>query len=193
MNIQLVAVLIQEGSRFLSGWLKSRTITRTETTIESESPKVTLKQSSDVQAAGIPTGCIPCSISHYGTCTGLLNEAMRFARSDGLGSPEVIDRVNMCIDELNAMERVDLRPEMIVTLPEWEKNLADKALIQSRSLRHGLENLSDSGQLEHLAAETQSVRQDIGRAWFQSKLAKMTPKEQAEIQERVILKLKEGT
>lgn len=118
----------------------------------------------------IATACIPCAIGHYGTCSGLLNEAMRFAKKDGISSSEVIDRMNMCLDELNTMERVDLRSERIADLPEWEKGLANKALDDSRSLRHGLEGLGRVDDLEKLAARTQTTRNDIGREWFKQKL-----------------------
>jgi len=121
----------------------------------------------------VATACIPCAMGHYGTCSGLLNEAMRFAKKEGIDSGEVIDRVNMCMDELNAMERVDLRPELIADLSRWEKELANKALTRSRSLRHGLENLGNVDDLERLAATTQTIRNEIGRDWFKRRLASM--------------------
>lgn len=135
------------------------------------------------KATSIASGCIPCSIGHLGTCSGLLNEAMRFARKDGLESDEVIERVSMCMDELNALERVDLRPEMIHSLPEWEKTLAEAALGLSRILRHELEQLSDVSMLEKISAETQTTRQEIGKAWHKGRLSRMMP-EQREIVER---------
>ena len=111
-----------------------------------------------------------CAIGHFGTCSGLLNEAMRFANKDGISSSEVIDRVNICLDELNALERVDLRPQLIINLPPWEKDLANKALVESRSTRHGLEKISTVEDLEKVTAETQEARQDIGRTWFKQKI-----------------------
>jgi hypothetical protein len=125
-------------------------------------------------------------MGHYGTCTGILNEAMRFARGGDISNPEVIDRVNMCMDELNSMERVDLRPEMTVQLSGWEKELADQALIDSRAIRHTLENLKSVDELESVAAKTQTSRQEIGRKWFQSKLKNMSPEEKSAMQKRVL-------
>lgn len=129
-------------------------------------PKITREYTTQA-----PTGCIPCSVGHLGTCSGLLNEAMRFARKDGLSSPEVADRVNMCLDELNSMERVDLRPEKVVALPAGDKALADRALLTSRELRHDLENLSGVDHLEKVAAKTQTTRNEIGREWMTRKFA----------------------
>jgi hypothetical protein len=122
------------------------------------------------KATEIPTGCVPCAIGHFGTCSGLLNEAMRFAHGDGIASGEVIDRVNMCMDELNAMERVDLRPEMIASLPRRQKKIAESALSESRQLRHRLEGIRTADELEQVAANTQTVRREIGRAWYQERL-----------------------
>ena len=48
----------------------------------------------EARGSDIATGCVPCAIGHFGTCAGLLNEAMRFALKDGLESNEVLDRIN---------------------------------------------------------------------------------------------------
>lgn len=126
------------------------------------------------KAKSIASGCIPCSLGHFSTCSGLLNEAMRFALKEGM-SGEVNDRVNMCVDELNALERVDLRPEMTTELTGWEKELAIKTLNTSRSIRHGLEGLTTVEDLEKAAANTQINRKEIGREWFQHKTASLPP------------------
>jgi len=137
------------------------------------------------KATGIATGCIPCSIGHLGTCSGLLNEAMRFARKDGVQSDEVIKRVNMCLDELNALERVDLRPEMIHDLPDWEKPMAEKALDLSRSLRHDLEQVPDLSMLEGISAKTQTTRNEIGKSWFKERFTRMTPEQQRLVEDKL--------
>jgi len=155
-----------------------------ETQGELESAEVVTPAPSE-QATGIATGCVPCSIGHLGTCSGLLNEAMRFARKDGVESDEVINRANMCLDELNALERVDLRPELIVGLPDWEKTLAEKALDLSRSLRHDLEGLSTVQELEAVAARTQGTRQEIGSGWFRERLSRMTPEQKVIVERKI--------
>ena len=95
----------------------------------------------------------------------------------------------MCLDELNTMERVDLRPEMIAALPEWEKELANKALVTSRGIRHTLEGIKTPADLEQAAATTQTIRTEIGRRWFKEKMQRMSPEDKAEIQKRVMEKL----
>jgi len=124
----------------------------------------------------VATGCVPCSISHFGTCAGLLSEAMRFARKDGLDSNEVLDRINKSLDELNALERVDLDSEKIYYLPTEEKDIAAKSLNASRATRHALESLTTVDDLEKVTADVQTVRKDIGRDWYRYRLSKI-PKE----------------
>jgi hypothetical protein len=148
---------------------------------ESVSEEARTPSATREKATSIASGCIPCSIGHLGTCSGLLNEAMRFARKDGVQSEEVINRVNMCLDELNALERVDLRPEMIHDLPDWEKPMAEKALDLSRSLRHDLEQVPDLSILEGISAKTQTTRNEIGKSWFKERFLRMTPEQQKSI------------
>jgi len=193
MNIQVVALLVQEGSKVLTQLLQMRpprsatpeAPTPTPITLETSNAEPaassTLETRDKNKATSIVAGCVPCALGHLGTCTGLLNEAMRFARSDGVASTEVIQRANMCLDELNAMERVDLRPEMIANLPEWEKEIANKALDQSRATRHGLEGLSSIDGLEKTAADMQTARQAIGVSWFKQKIPHMTPDEKTDL------------
>lgn len=193
MDKETLAVIIQEGSRVISMLMRNRDLfsSSPSSVDEQAAPEPASGHAAVVQteqtrkATAIATGCVPCSLGHLGTCTGLLNEAMRFARTDGVGSDEVISRVNMCMDELNALERVDLRPEMLQDLPPWEKDLAEKALALSRSVRHGLEGISDVNTLETVAAQTQTSRQEIGRAYFKERLSRMTPEQQQQVKQEL--------
>lgn len=192
MDAQIVAIIIQEGGRIVSEYLRSqphqsKTIHLTK--VEEVAPISPTELQKPLKASEVATGCVPCSIGHLGTCSGLLNEAVRFANKDGMDSNEVIDRVNMCLDELNTMERVDLRPELITQLPDWEKELAHKALQASRGTRHQLESLKTTGDLEIVAAATQTIRSEVGRAWFKEKLRGMSPEDKEEINKRMMQKL----
>jgi hypothetical protein len=84
-----------------------------------------------------------------------------------------------------------LRPEMTVQLTGWEKELAEKALTESRQIRHQLEGLKDINELEATAAKTQSTRKEIGREWFQKKLQTLNPDDKEEIKRRVLAKIEE--
>lgn len=192
MNHNTLAIIIQEGGKIVTELLRNRVLlfpqsepTREEPPMQEPEPEHTPAAETSDKATAIATGCVPCSIGHIGTCSGLLNEAMRFARKDGIESDEVINRVNMCMDELNSLERVDLRPEMIHALPEWEKSLAEQALNLSRSLRHELEGLSDVPALEKICATTQTTRQHIGRTWMRERLQRMPPEQREKVEEEL--------
>jgi len=189
MDRNIVAIIVQESSKLVSEMLRTRAPKRPPSL---ETPHYEVLYESppeEEKATSIEAGCVPCAIGHLGTCSGLLAESLRFGRKDGIDSGEVIDRANLCLDELNAMERVDLRPELIAGLPEWEKKLANQALDESRAVRHGLEGLSTVEDLEKVAARIQTARQEIGRNWFKEKLTKMPKEEKSELVEKTIEKL----
>jgi len=127
------------------------------------------------QAENIATACIPCCLGHFSTSSGLLNECVRF-KDDGITSNEVLDRVAKVLAEQNALERVDLTPEMIAQSPEWEREMAERALKQSRSLRHKLENLQSMADIEQAAAETAAFYRKLNREWFQKRLTRRSGK-----------------
>jgi len=190
------AYIAEEGGKVLSNIVKlamSRSRRGTtasegekETPVSEKPTPMTQEAIISTEKGDISTACIPCAMGHYGTCSGLLNEAMRFAKKEGIASGEVIDRINICMDELNAMERVDLRPELIVDLAAWEKELANKALTGSRSLRHGLESLGNVDDLERVAATTQTIRNELGREWFKHRLSSMSKEDKAETVEKAL-------
>ena len=199
MKVEILAVLIQEGTKLCSELLRLRSHSPKRTK-DYQSPISPPAESQEIieetptgenKATSVEAGCVPCSIGHLGTCVGVTNEANRFAKKDGIASKEVIDRVNICIDELNALERIDLRPEMIAGLPTWEKGLADAALLVSRETRHSLESLSSAGELESVAAKLQTSRQQIGREWFKQRLARMSPEEKEKLTKKAMEKLEE--
>ena len=194
MRREIIALIIQEGGRFCSELIRNRhrkqaVVEYPPTTVAEEPFETAVKE--EEKAGEIATACVPCAIGHYGTCSGLLNESVRFAKKEGMGSSEVIDRVNMCLDELNVMERVDLRSELTIDLPPWEKELADKALMESRNTRHALEALTNANDLERATAKLQTTRNEIGREWFKKKLAKMPKEEKTKLAEKAIEKLGE--
>lgn len=195
MNTETLAVIIQETSRLIGMLIRNKDAFQApashQLTGESAGQEPMVLTEHSQKATAIATGCIPCSLGHLGTCTGLLNEAMRFARTDGVGSDEVISRINMCMDELNALERVDLRPEMIQDLNSWEKGLAEQALTLSRSLRHQLEGISDVNTLESIAAHTQTSRQEIGRTWFRERLSRLPPEQQQQVKTELERRVRE--
>lgn len=195
MKSEVIAVIVQEGSRFISELIRTRprkvvSLTQQAAIILPEEPPGDLEETpQENKATAVATGCLPCSLGHLGTCSGLMAESLRFGRKDGIQSDEVISRINLCLDELNSLERVDLRPEQMINLPDGEKELANKALLESRNARHQLESISTVEELERVAADIQSARQSIGQEWFKQRLAKMPKEEKAKLAQKAIERL----
>lgn len=204
MDRQTVAFIIQEGSKFITELIRTRVpkrtgaITRQPVVVEEQAQEVaeettTTTTAKEEKASSIASGCVPCSLGHLSVCSGIINEAMRFARSDGIESNEVIDRVTHCLQELNSLEREDLTPEMTINLPSWEKELALEALKTSRATRHLLEGATTVDDLEKAAANTQTANTQIARKWFKQRLKNMSKGQKEELAEKAIEKLEEVT
>lgn len=117
----------------------------------------------------VTSACVPCAIGHFSTSARLLDEAIRF-KKDGLTSPQVLNDISAVLGEQNALERIDLTPEKILTLPEWERGMADLALERSRELRHKLESIQSMEELEGLAANTEEFYKQLNREWLSKRL-----------------------
>lgn len=211
MKKQVLAVIIQEGTRVLSEVLKTN-IHRKVTSIEmpavieppplevppSDTPKeyrqpVQATSAKENTATSIKSGCVPCAVGHVGVCSGLLKEAVRFARDEGVASESVLDRTGICLDELNAMERVDMSPAMLKDLPPDEREIADRVLVVSRRARHAIESLASPGSsvrdLEDVAAELETTRKEIWRDFVKVRTDKMDlSQEQKDLVEKTVIK-----
>ena len=200
MDRQTLALIVQEGGRFITEIIRNRPRKRPVTVrpsvaveVEEQYPETakTATVPEKGKASSIESGCVPCSLGHLSICSGVINEAMRFGRSDGMDSNEVIDRVSHCIQELNALEREDLTSEMIIDLPPWEKEIAVEALETRRATRHLLERIISIDELEKVAAKTQTAYTQISRKWFKERVARMPQEEKAKLTEKAIEKLEE--
>jgi len=118
---------------------------------------------------GVKSACVVCAIGHFVTSSKFLNEAVRF-KKDGLASPQVLDDIAEAIGEQNALERIDLTPAKIETLPEWEKEMAEGALEKSRELRHRLETVANMIDLQKIAVETEEYFRYLNREWASKRL-----------------------
>lgn len=132
----------------------------------------------------VATACVACAVGHFSTSAGLLNEALRF-KHEGITSNEILDRIAKALEEQNTLERVDLAPEKIQSSPQWERELAEEALLQSRRLRHNLENLQNIGQLEQLGADSEGVYKKLFREWFKRRFAHLGPEKAQRIADEV--------
>jgi len=118
----------------------------------------------------IATACVPCALGHFSRSAGALEEAMRF-KDRGLTSNEILDRVGGVLKEQNTLERHDLTPEKLLRSPQWEREIAEEALVESRRIRHVLEGLETMEQLEEVAAETAAFYRKLNREWFKRRFA----------------------
>jgi len=125
-------------------------------------PKVeyVVKTEKDLSPEKIKKGvsCLPCSRDHVSTASAVLNEALRFARKEDMGHVEVQRRIGMALDELNAMERIDLAAESIEGLAGQEKEVAIEAANDSRNLRHAITAIKTPDDLQKVAAKAANVR-----------------------------------
>ncbi|MBA7661942.1 hypothetical protein ES703_69962 [subsurface metagenome] len=135
-------------------------------------PTITQEPETVARQETVATACVPCALGHFSTSAGLLNEAVRF-KGEGMTSNEILDRLAKTLAELNALERVDLTPEKIRSAPDWERDIAEEALRQSRSLRHRLENIESIEELEAAAADTEGYYRELNRVWWKQRFAKL--------------------
>jgi hypothetical protein len=177
MNSETLAILLQQGGKFVSQLLMIAPRKRAAT--EEPQPITTPTEPQGTAEEGVEkriekgTACLPCVNSHMHACVGLLNEASRFAKKEGI-SDEVIRRTDGCLGEIVAAERIDLAPENVVSLPPEEKKIADYASKELREIRHSLEGLSNAEELEQIAARTAQLQHYVGSAWLKHRLSAMS-------------------
>lgn len=184
MSPDIRSILLEEGSKMVTQLVKAPRH-KVESQSQVETPEDALERiyGSKKADSGVPSGelpisepkadvasaCLPCSLGHFSVSTGMLNEAVRF-KVEGITSNEVLDRIAKTLEELNALERVDLSPDKIEVLPPWEKDLAYKVLLKSRELRHRVESIKSMADLESIAAETDRFYKRLNSEWFKQKL-----------------------
>ena len=132
---------------------------------------ITLEPEAAPPQETVATACIPCCLGHFSVSAGLLNEAVRF-KGEGITSNEISDRIAKVLEEQNTLERVDLTPEKLQSAPDWERDIAEEALQQSRSLRHRLETFKGIKDLEQAAADTTGYYRRLNREWWKRRFAK---------------------
>jgi len=179
MNRQIIALVLQEGGKLVSEFLSMRSpkrhaeaqpqVTYIAATTEPEAQEKPPADTDTKIKEGV--ACLPCTNSHLHTCRGLLDEAVRMSH-DGL-TPEAMERVDKCLGEIAAAERIDLAPENINALPPDEGKIAHFAAKEIRDIRHGLEGVSSPAQLEQLAVKTTNLQKQVGSEWFKLRLSKM--------------------
>lgn len=132
----------------------------------------------------VATACVPCALGHFSRSAGALNEAVRF-KNEGITSNEILDRIACVLEEQNTLERFDLTPEKLQRTPQWEREIAEEALQQSRKLRHRLEGIETVEQLGQAAAETATFYKKMNRQWYRGRFSHLGGEKAEAISQRV--------
>ncbi len=117
----------------------------------------------------VSTACLSCSRAHLAAVAGALNEALRFAREDGVGDSEAVQRVNLAENEITIMERIDLSPAKIAATSPAERAVVEAFLPRIRSLRQKISNITTLQDLETAAVEAEILANNLRLAHLQSK------------------------
>jgi len=107
--------------------------------------------------SSVATQCRLCQEDHLAGAAGSLKEALRFARTEGINSPEVLKRLAKVKEELVTMERYDYAPEEIQKVTPAEREVIRKYLPQTRELRHDVGLISSVQDLEKTAAKAGEI------------------------------------
>lgn len=141
------------------------------TTVHSSSQKLP----ETAQKVEVGTACLACSRSHLSTVSGALNESLRFAREQGLTSPEVQKRLMMAEDEINIMERIDLSAEALQKSPPEEAEVAREYLPRIRKLRQDMGQIVSVDELEKTASDASVLGQEFRLRALQLKGVDLNP------------------
>lgn len=180
MDINVVRTALVEGGNLIFK-LVSMTRKPPEVTIEAESPeeafnriygqlptpgeRLKLKTAQkameavekEIKKASVGTACIPCGYHHITTSAAALGEALRFARKDGINSPEVIRRFEIATEECDIAERIDFAPTEVEKASANEKEFLREFIPKMRDYRHQSDQISTIDDLERVAALGQNL------------------------------------
>ena len=161
-------------------------------------PTITQEPETVAKQEDAGTACDICSLDHISTCAGILEEANRFARREGIDSPEVIRKISICRQQLNALERDDANPQKLVELPPIERKIMERILPKEGKLRHRLNEIVSLETLEQVTAEAQSLSDEFQTSTFRLQLVRRLAKnkirnEKPEISDRGLNELVEAS
>ena len=130
---------------------------------EPEAPSKIVTEVAPVETEHAETGtaCLSCSRSHLSTVSGAITESLRFARTDGVGHPEVQRRLMLAEDEINIMERIDLAPDALAKASPGEQEVAQEYLPKIRKLRQDIGDITTVDHLETVAQEASILGQEF--------------------------------
>jgi len=105
--------------------------------------------------------CVGCARGHLAAISGTLSEALRFAREDGIGHPEVQRQILAAGEEISVLERFDLALDAIAASPPVDQVIMHRYLPDIRSLRQAIGDIKSVEDLEATAARAQNLGQAL--------------------------------
>lgn len=189
----LLGIVIQETGRLVTGLLnipriKHPPVVEAKSDTPPQQPVIQEYDPSEKIKKGV--ACLPCTNSHLLTCRGLLDEAHRMSHAginmDGL------ERVDQCLGEIAAAERVDLAPANIAQLPTEEQVIARHAAEELRNIRHDLEGVTDPAVLERAAAKTTELQKHVATEYMRIRLAQMSPEDKEKFNKKLKQAIREA-
>lgn len=119
------------------------------------------RRTPDFNPQEVSTGCIPCARAHLATVAGTLKEALRFAREEGIGHPEVQSRLQTAEEDITNIERHDWTPEKILKSPSGEREVILRFIPRLRKLRQEIMQIASVEDLERAAAHAGELSKDF--------------------------------
>lgn len=135
--------ITQDSAEILAAVLTAELINRNQAGLPKEDSKVLTENvptvKSDSSRIETTKSCISCTDSHWSTVSGILNEAARLVRQGTpITSNEVVSRIQLVKEELNAWERYDASTEKLLNSDEFVQGVIRKMVKKGAQLRHSL-------------------------------------------------------
>lgn len=109
----------------------------------------------------LAVGCLPCARAHFTAIWGSLDEALRFARDEGIGYFEVITRMQSAEKEALMIERHDWTPAKIANSPAAEQEVLHYMLPRLREIRQDIVDIDSVEDLESATAKAEDLAQEL--------------------------------
>ena len=138
----------------------------TETPVDEEpEPEITYKKRFGLEDTQTEA-CIACSKNHLSAAAGLLAEGKRFLKQ-GITSDEITSRIDMATQEITAMERGDLHPSKVESLPLQEKRLAEWLAQELRNLRHTIDRIKTPDDYKNAITESSKLSREMTKRYYE--------------------------
>lgn len=158
--------LVEEQQQQIRQLLESSGYTVTRSAVEVTETEPAPAAVPGGENGSVSTACIACTNAHLAATAAILEEALRFARSDprGPAHPEALRRIQTATMEITNLEREDLRPDKVHDLPAAAREVVRRYIPKIRELRQRIvTGIQDTDSLERVAAEAERLFRSFDR------------------------------